>query len=144
VSAGGILNGVSSFHFMSEGTQQAVAGVLPSQATRYATIPVDDDFSQGRLTAYAVANPTSQNVVIRLALVDQDGTLVDDTVTFTLQPKQQIARYLHQDLPRSQFKGSMVLRAQEGGTFVAVALMQREKLFTVIPVIPGKASIIPD
>jgi hypothetical protein len=38
----------------------------------------------------------------------------------------------------------MVLRAQEGGSFVAVALVQHQKMFTVIPVIPGKASSIPD
>jgi len=144
VTAGGVLNGVASFHFMPGGTRQAVAGVLPSQPTRYATIPVDDDFSQERLTAYAVANPTSQNVVIRLALVDQEGGLVDDSVTLTLLPKQQIARYLYQDLARQQFKGSMVLRAQQGGSFVAIALVQHQKLLTVIPVISGKAPSIPD
>ncbi len=44
--------------------------MLPSQPIRYATIPVDDDYTPGRLTAYALANPTSQNVVIKLALVD--------------------------------------------------------------------------
>jgi len=144
MTAGGTLNGVATFHLMSAGTRQAATGVLPSQLMRYATIPVDDDYSQERLTAYAVANPTSQNVVIKLALVDQDGAVVDDTVTFTLQPKQQIARYLHQDLARPQFKGSMVLRAQEGGSFVAVALLQHQKMFTVVPVIPGKASNVPD
>ncbi len=40
---------------------------------RYATIPIDDDSSQGRITAYAVANPTGQNLVINLALADQEG-----------------------------------------------------------------------
>jgi hypothetical protein len=111
---------------------------------RYATIPVDDDYSQERLTAYAIANPTSDNLSIKLALAEENGTVADDTVTITLAPKQQIARYLYQDLARSQFKGSIVLRAQGGGSFVAVALMQHQKMFTVIPVIPGKASKIPD
>jgi len=144
VAAGGALNGVATFHLMSEGTRQAATGVLPSQPMRYATIPVDDDYSRGRLTAYAVANPTSQSLVIKLALVDQDGSVVDDTVTITLAPKHQIARYLYQDLARAQFQGSVVLRAQEGGSFVAVALVQHQKLFTVIPVIAAKASSVPD
>ena len=144
VTTGGALSGVATFHLTSEGTRQAAAGVLPSQPMRYATIPVDDDYNQGRLTAYAVANPTSQSLVIKLALVDQEGRVVDDTATFTLQPKQQIARYLYQDLARAQFKGSMVLRAQAGGSFAAVALVQHQKMFTVTPVIPAKASSVPD
>ena len=144
VTTGGALSGVATFHLTSEGTRQAAAGVLPSQPMRYATIPVDDDYSEGRLTAYAVANPTGQNLVVKLALVDQDGRVVDDTVIFTLAPKQQIARYLYQDLARAQFKGSMVLRAQAGGSFAAVAFVQHQKMFTVTPVIPAKASSVPD
>jgi hypothetical protein len=143
-TVGGVLNGVATFHLLSGGELQTVAGVLPSEPIQHATISVDDDYSQGRLTAYALANPTSQNLVIKLALVDQDGKVVDDTVTFTLAPKQQIARYLYQDLARPQFRGSMVLRAQQGGSFVATALVQYQKLLTVIPVIPGKAPSIPD
>jgi hypothetical protein len=143
-TAGGSLNGVATLHLLSAGDRQAAAGVLPSQPTQYATIPVDDDYSQGRLTAYAVANPSGQNLVVKLALVDQGGRVVDDTVTFTLAPKQQIARYLYQDLPRAQFKGSMVLRAQAGGSFAAVALVQHGKQFTVIPVVAGKSSSVPD
>jgi sugar lactone lactonase YvrE len=144
VTVGGVINGVATFHLMSGGVRQAATGVLPSQPMRYATIPVDDDYSQERLTAYAIANPTSDNLSIKLALAEENGTVADDTVTITLAPKQQIARYLYQDLARSQFKGSIVLRAQGGGSFVAVALMQHQKMFTVIPVIPGKASKIPD
>ncbi len=144
VTAGGVLHGVATFHLASGETLQTVAGVLPSQPIQHATISVDDDYSQGRLTGYALANPSNQNLVIKLALVDQDGKVVEDTVTFTLAPKQQVARYLYQDLARQQFKGSMVLRAQGGGSFVVVALAQYQKLFTVIPVIPGKAPSVPD
>ena len=65
-------------------------------------------------------------------------------MTLRLAPKGQIARYLYQDLARPQFKGSMVFRAQEGGSFVAAALAHHQKLFTAIPVIPAKASSVPD
>lgn len=143
-TSGGVPNGVATYLLTSGGVNQVVAGVPPSQPMQYATIPIDDDAGQGRLTAYAVANPTSQNLVIKLALVDQDGQVVDDSATIALAPKQQIARHLNRDLARPQFKGSMVLRAQEGGSFVAVALRQYQTLFTVVPVISGKASRVPD
>ncbi len=143
-TSGGVLNAVATLHLMAGGVTQATAGILPSQPMRYATIPIDDDSSQGRLTAYAVANPTSQKLVIKLALVDQDGQVVDDSVTFTLEPKQQSGRYFLGDMARPQFKGSLVLRAQEGGSFIAVALRQYQTLFAVVPVISGKASRVPD
>jgi hypothetical protein len=63
----------------------------------------------------------------------------------TLLPGEQKARYLWQDLAvRANFKGSLVLRGQSGASFVAVALLQKQGLYTVIPLIPGKAPGIPD
>ena len=138
-TTGGVPSGVATFQFFSGAVLQTAAGVLASQPMQFATIPVDDNYSQSRLTAYAVANPTNQTVVIKLGLVDVNGNLVDDTVSITLSPGQQIARYLYQDLGRPIFQGSMVLRAQGGGTFVAVALVQNQQIFTVIPVTPSKA-----
>ena len=143
-TTGGVPNGVATFQFFSGATLQNAASVLSSQPMQFATIPVDDNYSQNRLTAYAVANPTSQTVVIKLGLVDVNGNLVNDTVSITLTPGQQIARYLYQDLGLPIFQGSMVLRAQCSGTFIAVALVQNQQLFTVIPVTPSKASNIPN
>jgi hypothetical protein len=141
---GGSLGGVATFEFAAQGVMQAAAGVLPSQQMQFATIPVDNDDSQIRFTGYALANPSDQSLVVKLGIVDQDGNLVDDTITITLGPRQQIARFLHQDLNRLKFRGSMVFRAQAGGTFVVVALLQKQQLFTVIPVIPAKAPHIPN
>jgi hypothetical protein len=111
---------------------------------QFATIPVDDDNSQGQATAYAIANPSDQTVVIKLGIVDQNGNLVADNIIISLGPGQHLAKYLNQDFNRAQFKGSIILRAQGGGTFVAVALIQRQNMFTVIPVNPGKAPYLPD
>jgi len=144
LTSGGVLNGGATYYLTSGGITQAVTGVLPSQPMRCATIPIDDDASQGRFTAYAIANPTSQDLVIKLALVDQDGQVVDDSVTIALAPKQQIARHLNRDVARPQFKGSLVLRAQEGGSFLAMAVRYYQNLFSVVPVISGKASRVPD
>lgn len=143
-TTGGSLSGVETFQFVSGGVVQTATGVLPSEPMQFATIPVDDNYSQVRFTAYALANPSNQNLAIRLCLVDQDGNMVDDTVSITLGAWQQTARYLYQDFNRPIFKGSMVLRAQGGGTFVAVALIQNQQLFTAIPAIPSKAPNIPN
>jgi len=43
-TAGGVLNGVATFHLMSEGTGQATTGVLPSQPMRYATISIGIEY----------------------------------------------------------------------------------------------------
>jgi hypothetical protein len=144
-TSGGSLNGVAAF-FQSgaQGAIQNAAGVPSSQPTQFATIPVDENASLKRFTAYGIVNPTNQILVVKLGLVDSNGVLVDDTVSLTLNPGQQIARYLNQDLNRPTFQGSLVFRAQGGGTFVAVALIQNQQLFTPIPVTPGKTPNIPN
>ena len=143
VSTGGSLTGVATYRAGS-----IMVGVLNSQPLQYATIPVNNDTTQGTQTAYAIANPGSQPILIKLALVGQDGTLVDDTFSITLSPGQQIADYLWQDLgsSRKNFKGSMVLRGQSGATYVVVSLLDNNQglYFTVIPIISGKAFQVPN
>jgi hypothetical protein len=143
---GGLPNGVATFfQSASQGAIQNAAGVLASQPTQFATIPCDENAGLGRSTAYGIANPTDQVMEVKLALVDSNGILVDDTKSITLNPGQQIARYLNQDfLNRPTFQGSIVLRAQGGTTFVAVALIQNQQIFTAIPVTPRKSPNIPD
>jgi hypothetical protein len=143
-STGGFLTGVATYEYMLDSKIQTMVGVLQSQTLQYATIPVDNDSSQGKQTAYAIANPSGQTIAIKLALVGQDGVVVDDTVTVTLGPGEQIARYLWQETARTNFKGSLVLRGQEGAGFIAVALLDKQGLLTAIPLIAGKASSVPD
>jgi hypothetical protein len=141
----GKLGGVASFQSTSAGGQRSAAGVFAAQPTRFATIPVDNDDSQQKYTGYAVANPGNASICIRVAVVDEDGIVLDDTVTITLGPGQQIAKFLHQDLPtRLRFRGSMVLRGQGGTSFVVVALHQNQGRLSVVPVILGKAPNVPD
>ncbi|PYV13389.1 MAG: hypothetical protein DMG07_14720, partial [Acidobacteria bacterium] len=143
-SLGQSLTALATFRYVAGGTVQTIAGVFQSQPVRFATIPVDNDDTQDQFTGYAIANPSTESITVKLALVDQNGAVVDDTVTFTLGPGQQRARFLHQDLDRLRFRGSMVLRGQGGKTFVAVALLQRLGRLTVIPVTPEKAAGVPD
>jgi hypothetical protein len=144
-TTGGSVSGVATFQYSPSGVLRTAAGVLPSPSMQYATVPVDNDNTQERYTGYAVANPGSENLVVKMAVVDQDGKVVDDSVTIPLRPGEQVARFLHQDLSsKLKFKGSMVLRAQGGLSFVAVALLQNQGIYTVIPVSPGKAPKIPN
>jgi len=143
-STGGFLTGVATYEYVVDSTIQSMVGILHAQPMQYATIPVDIDGSQDKQLAYAIANPGSQTIVIKVALVGQDGTLIEDSETVTLGPGEQMAQYLRQELVRTSFKGSLVLRGQAGATFVALGLLDKQGIFTVIPVISGKAPGVPD
>ncbi len=123
---------------------RSAVGVLQTQPLQYATIPVDNDGSQGKQTAYALANPGSASIDIKIAPAGQDGAVVDDSIVLHLGPGQQVARYVWQDTSRSDFKGSLIFRGQNGATFVAVALVDRQGALTAIPLIPAKAPRIPN
>jgi hypothetical protein len=145
-TSNGSLNGVATYQSVLEGVIQTATGVLSSLPTQYATIPVDENYSQNRKVAYALANQSSQILTIKVALVDLNGIVVNDTVSITLNPGQQMASYFNQNFPnRPTFQGSIVLRAQGGGAFIIVGLIQNEEQFyTAIPVIPSKAAVIPN
>jgi len=142
---GGTLAAVATYENAVGSATQSMIGVLQSQAVQYMTIPVDDDNIQNKQTAYAIANPSSLTIAIKLVLVGQNGTVVDDSVTLTLTPGQQISGYLLQDFAAATtFKGSLVLSGQNGATFAAVALVDKQGIYAVIPLISGKAPGIPN
>jgi hypothetical protein len=138
---GGILSGVAAYQFASEGVVTALAGILPAHPMQFATIPVDQDTSQDRATAYAIANPTVEDVLVNLSFVNPDGIVIDDSVNIVLAPGEQSAKYLFELFYLPEFKGTVVLKAQGGGVFVVVSLLQNQDLFTVTPV---EASITPE
>ena len=142
------LYGVASFQFTQTGVLQSIAGVFGSYGNTVATIPVDNDDTQSRFTGFAIANHTNENTSIKLYVLDENGTITDTLSPAELNPlgpQKQVSRFLHQYLPaRLSFKGSMVLVGQGGKTFAVVALVQAQGLVTVVPVIPAKASHVPD
>jgi hypothetical protein len=142
-STGGSLTAVATYEYVDGEGLQARVGVLDSQPLQFATVPVDFDVAEGKQLVYALSNPNDQTISVKLALVGQDGTVVDDSIAITLLPGQQVANYLSQETGRSDFKGSMVLRGQNNATFVAVALEYKQNLVTLIPLISGKAPGIP-
>ncbi len=105
---------------------------------------MDNNSLQGKQMIYAIANPGSQTIDVKLTLVGQDGAIVDDSFHVPLGPGEQVARYLWQDLNRTTFKGSLVFRGTGGATFVVIALVEKQGHVTVIPLISGKAPGVPD
>jgi hypothetical protein len=143
-STGGTLTAVATYDYTIGSTVQSIVGVLQTQPLQYMTFPVNNESAIQLDTVYGIANPTNGTIYVKLALVAQDGTVVND-ITVTLSPGTQIATYLKQSFSgRNDFKGSLVLRGQNGATFVAVALNYKQNLLTVIPLISGKAPGIPN
>ena len=138
------MSAVATYEYAVGPVLKTVVSVPQSQKLQYATIQVDNDSTQGKETAWAIANPGSEGISVKLALVGQDGRVLDDSITMTLGPGQQIARYVWQELARVDFKGSLVLRGQAGAVFIAVALSERQGVLTDIPIIPGKFPGVPN
>jgi hypothetical protein len=144
-NAGSLLNAAATYEYMVGTVIQTMVSVIQSQPFQSVTIPVDNSRSQGKRSAYAIANPTGQTVSVKLTLVGQDGAVLDDSVTIQLGPGEQIARYLWQDLAASaDFRGSVVLQAEDSATFLVVASLEKQGILTAIPVITGKTPGVPD
>lgn len=142
-SSGGAIGGVGTFQFTQAGKLTTVAGVLAGGTTNVATVPVDNSEALSRFTGYAIANPSNQNINVKIVVVDVNGAVVH-TLNLPqlnpLGPGQQVARFLHQDLSSLlTFRGSMVLIGQGGSQFSVVALVVDQSLITAVPVIPSKA-----
>ena len=140
----GLLTGVATYEYAVDSIPQLLVGIRQSERLQYATIPVDNDENLYKQVAYAIANPTPRTISVKLTLVAQDGKVIDDSVRLTLEPGQQVARYLYQELDCRNFKGSLILQAQNGATFFAIALLEKQGLLTVTPMIPGKAPGLTD
>jgi hypothetical protein len=144
-AAGGSVTASEMFENANAAGIQELVGVLPSQPLTYATIAVDDDESQGKQIGYAIANPGSQDLSVRVAVLDENGNVLDDKIVIPLRPGQQIAEFLwEKDAAYKTFRGSMVLRTDPGTSFAAVAVEMKQSCFAVIPVIPQKSPKVPN
>jgi hypothetical protein len=144
-TSGGVV-GLSTF-LLSEGlTLRSVAGVFGTQPVEFATIGVDNSLSQGRFTGFSIANPTNENINIRVVVLNADGNITETLTPPELNPlgpQRQVSKFLHEYLPaRATFRGSVVLVAQAGRRFVATALIQFQGLLTATPVTPDKPAAV--
>jgi hypothetical protein len=143
-SAGGSPGGVATFQFALSGILETIVGVLSSPIENETTIPVDDSRIQNRSTGYAIVNPGTADVNIRIVLVNSDGVEVQTIrppLLNPLPPSGHYARFLFEDLnnPNLEFDGSIIFISDGGIPFSAMALVLDRGLLTAVPVIPGKA-----
>jgi hypothetical protein len=85
-SYGGSFGGVATYEFSEGGALNAAVGVLSSPPVEAATIPVDNDASQHRSTAFAVANYGSENINIRIVILDENGNITNTITPQELNP----------------------------------------------------------
>jgi len=143
-STGGSLQGVATFQFTVGNTLQTIVGVLSAGATPVATIPINDDHTLSQDTGYAIANPSSSNINIKVVFLHPDGTVhqtLFPPALNPLPPGRHVATFVWQDLndPFLLFRGSMVMIEQSSIPFAVTALVLNNGLFTAIPAIPSKA-----
>jgi hypothetical protein len=143
-SSGGSLGGVATFQYTQGGVLSVVVGVLSSPPTSVATIPMDDDHVSQQDTGYAIANPGSTPINIKVIFVHPDGTIhltLNPPALNALAPGGHVATFLWQDAndPFFLFRGTVVMIEQSGKPFSVVALVLNHGLFTAVPVLPSAA-----
>jgi hypothetical protein len=130
---------VATFEYSERGgSLKSIAGVPGSSSLQSATIAVEYDPVQEIETAYAIANPGSQEIEITMEPFSDTGVLLDVPIVFTLLPGRQIARYVHQDFPLLEsIRETVVFSTPPGGQFLIMTLAQNKGLYTVMPAAPG-------
>ncbi len=140
-STSGSFGGVATFQFAPGGVLSVIVGVLSAAGTSSATIPVDDNHANQVDTGYAIANPGTTPINIKIIFVNPDGSIFRSVTSPPLAPGAHTARYLWQDANDTAFvfRGSAVMIEQAGQPFSIVALVLNHNLLTAVPVIPGNA-----
>ncbi len=137
-STGGTLTGVATFQWIDGTKLKSIAGVLSALPVNSAVIPVDNDGGSDRYTGFAVANSGSSDVHLTIAVLREDGLVVDQEQPAELNPLaagKQVARFLHEyKADWTIFRGSIQITAQAGENFAVVALVQNKGQFTAVPV----------
>ncbi len=141
-TSGGALTGVATFRLTERAVLKTLAGVFATSAVSSAVIPVDNDDTRDRFTAFAVANPSDADINLQLVILRTDGTQLDRLRPGPLNPlpaRCHVAVFLH-ELSGSvlKFRGTARITADSGQWFVIVALQQAGGLFTAIPVISAR------
>ena len=126
-----------TFGIVSGGLVQAQAGMFPGPMTTDALLFVEVIPGIGRNLGVALANPSSTTNTITLTLRDAGGTVVGTPVTLSLQPQQQIAKFINELFSSSVvgagFRGS--LEAQSSTPFAVLGLRFSGTDFSTFPLL---------
>ncbi len=139
---GGTITGIATFEYAESGVIiKSIAGVLAYPPTTSATIAVDYEPDLELDTAYAIANPGTEAMIVTMEAFSEDGIPLDTPKLVPLLPKNKISRYVYQDFPSlDSFRGTIVFSSNSGASFILTTLAQNQGLYTVMPVVPGSAS----
>jgi hypothetical protein len=124
-----------TYGIVQNGTVQSQAGVLPTAMTLDASMFVNIVPGIGRNLGMAMTNPGSSAVNATLILKDATGTLQADPVSITLQPGQQLSRFVNELFGSSVvgpgFTGS--LRVQSPSPVSVLGLLFSGSEFSTLP-----------
>ncbi len=86
----------ATFGLVSAGIVRAQAGVLPLPLLTDGSVFVEVVPGIGRDLGVAIANPSSSAATVSMLLRDETGNVYGTPVTITLQPQQQVAKFVEE------------------------------------------------
>jgi len=133
--SGGKVSGFATFQSFQSGFVKAAAGMLSSNLSLSVTIPAGFNMLLDQYVGYALANPGTEEVIVRVALYSAEGVPAAEPFTITLDPGQQKAQFVHENFPDLvDFDGTLVVTSESGGPFLATALSQIKGALAMLPV----------
>jgi hypothetical protein len=124
-----------TFGTVSGGMVQAQAGMFPGPTATDASLFVEVIPAIGRNLGVAIVNPGNSPSTVTLTLRDATGAVTGNPVFLSLQPYQQVARFVNELFPPdsvgSGFRGS--LRLQSATPFAALGLRFSGGEFSTLP-----------
>jgi hypothetical protein len=124
-----------TFGIVSGGAVQSQAGIFPVPMTNDASLFVEVIPGISRNLGVAIANPGSTTNPILLTLRDQSGAAAGTPVTVSLQPQQQLAKFVNELFSsgtiQTGFRGS--LRLQSSTPFAVLGLRFSGSEFSTLP-----------
>jgi hypothetical protein len=125
-----------TFGIVNGGFVQAQAGLIPAPVTTDASVFVEAIPGIGRRLGVAVANPNNSVNNLTLTLRDDNGTIAGTPQTITLQPLQQLPRFVDElfdpNTIGAAFRGN--LRIQSSLPFSVLGLRFSGQEFSTMPV----------
>jgi hypothetical protein len=125
-----------TYGIVNGGIVQSQAGILPLPMTTDGSLFVETIPAIGRDLGVAIANPGNTANPVLATLRDQTGTAVGSPVTLSLQPQQQLARFIRELFPAglvgNGFRGSLEL--QSSVPFAMLGLRFSGGAFSTVPV----------
>jgi hypothetical protein len=135
--SGGQVSGFATFQLFQSGVLKAAAGVQSSKPSLSVTIPAGfTGIPFDQHTGFALANPGTVDVTVRVAAYSSEGVPAGEPFTLTLGPNQQKAQFLQENFPDLvAFDGTLVVTSESGGPFLATALSQIQGSLAMLPVL---------